>query len=354
MALQQYNIYAGLSPCRVVATTNQAGTYVNGPLNNGVNATLTYATGVLTIDSVVVIVGDSVCLIGQTNDNENGIYVCIVTGAVGVAAVLQRRHDMQCIEQIREGMWTTIGAGTVSAGTMVVVVEPLPARFGIDDLILTSAIGAGSGTASTKAASDNAQPTVASVVGATLANHVTVFADTAGSIKEADAAATLEQNLAVTGTVVASGAITSTAGNITSGSSGDLGTFISFAPTAANGTLILAAANAGAAFNTTISNGSMTQSTVYTISDILAATGNIPVSTSAVRMKMVPDVAVAGGSATSTITDAFCTAASVVLAFWQTQTNAAVTRLILPAAGSFNIVTDVDPGSSTINYLIFK
>lgn len=354
MAFQQYNIYAGLSPCRVVATSNQTGTYFNGPLNNGVGATFTYATGVLTIDSVDIVVGDSVCLAGQTNDNENGIYICTVTGAVGVAAVLQRRADMQCIEQIREGMYTTIGAGTVEAGTMIIVVEPLPARFGIDDLILTSAIAAGSGTASTKAASDNAQPSVASVVGATLANHVAVFADTAGSVKEADAPATLEQNLAITGTLIASGAITSTAGNITSGSSGDAGTFISFPATAANGTLILAAANAGGAFNTTISNGTMAQSTVYTIADIGAATGGIPVATGAVRMKMVADAAAAGGSATQNIVDAFCTAASVVLAVWQTQTNPAQIIRVVPGAGSFDIISDVDAGVGTVNYVIMK
>lgn len=354
MSFQQYNIYAGLSPCRVVATTNQTGTYINGPLNNGVGATFTYATGALTIDSVVVVQGDSVALVGQTADNENGIYICTQTGATGVSAILQRRADMQCIEQIKEGMWTTIGAGTVSAGSMFVVVEPLPARFGIDDLILTAAIPAGSGTASTKAASDNAQPTVASVVGATTANALVVFADTAGSVKDADAPTTLGQNLAITGSLIASTLITATDGPITSGSSGNAGTFISFPATAANGTLILAAANAGGAFNTTISNGTMAQSTVYTIGDIGAATGGIPVSTGAVRMKMVADAAAAGGSATQNIVDAFCTAASVVLAVWQTQTNDAVIRRVVPGAGSFDIISDVDAGVGTVNYVIMK
>ena len=133
-----------------MATANQAGTYFNGILNNGVGATLTYATGVLTIDSVVIALGDSVALVGQTAANQNGIYICTQTGSVGVAAVLQRRADMQCIEQIKEGMWTTIGAGTVSAGSMFVLVEPIPAHFGVDNLTFTAAIPAGSGTASSK------------------------------------------------------------------------------------------------------------------------------------------------------------------------------------------------------------
>jgi len=230
MSFQQYNVYSLLSPCRVVATANQAGTYFNGPLNNGVGATLTYATGVLTIDSVDIQIGDSVALVGQTNDNENGIYICIQLGAVGISAILERRHDMQCIEQIKAGMWTTIGAGTISAGSAFVVAEPLPQQFGIDDLILTAMIAAGSGTAGTKAASDNAQPTVASVVGATTTNALAVFADAAGSVKNQTVASTLAFGLTLTtgnltisagnivvtaGTITASGNLSITAGTIT-------------------------------------------------------------------------------------------------------------------------------------------
>lgn len=158
----------------------------------------------------------------------------------------------------------------------------------------------------------------------------------------------------LTGALTVAGAITSTAGNITSGSSGDAGSFISFPATAANGTLILEALNAGGAFNTTIRNSVMGQSTVYSLGDIGAATGGIPVSTGAVRMKMVADAAVAGGAATQNVVDAFCTAASVVLAAWQTQANPAVIRTIVPGAGSFDIISDVDAGAGTVNYMIFK
>lgn len=210
MSFQQYNVYPGFSPVRVVATSNQSGTYFNGLLNNGVGATLTYATGVLTIDSVVVVAGDSVALVGQTNANENGLYICTVTGVVGVSAVLQRRADMQNIEQLKIGQYVSVGAGTVSQGSMFVVCEPLPANFGIDNLVLSAMIPAGLGTASTKAASDNTKTTLASVNGATTINRVAVFSDVSGTIQNQTKANGTEAANAVTASGLA-GVITTSA-----------------------------------------------------------------------------------------------------------------------------------------------
>lgn len=85
----------------------------------------------------------------------------------------------------------------------------------------------------------------------------------------------------ITGNLVVTGSLQSNAGNITSGSSGDAGTFISFPATAANGTLILAAVNAGGAFNTTISNSSMGQSSVISIPDPGVATSKFVLTDSA-------------------------------------------------------------------------
>ncbi len=68
-------------------------------------------------------------------------------------------------------------------------------------------------------------------------------------------------------------------GNITAGSSGNAGTFISFPATAANGTLIISALNAGGAFNTTIRNSVMGQSSVISIPDPGAATANFLLDT---------------------------------------------------------------------------
>jgi hypothetical protein len=108
------------------------------------------------------------------------------------------------------------------------------------------------------------------------ANALAVFSNASGDIKAATGASTFGQDLTV------AGALASTSGNITSGSSGDAGSFISFPGTAANGTLILAAANAGGAFNTTISNAtSVGQSQVISIPDVGAATGKFLVNTAA-------------------------------------------------------------------------
>lgn len=252
---QQYNIYPGFTPVRLVSTSNISGTYYNGPTNNGLDATLTIAASSLTIDSVVCNVGDRVLLQTQTNTNEQGIYV---VNSIGSTVVLKRAADMQSLEQIRAGQFVSVAAGSVNAGNFFTVIEPLPAILGINGLLFNSLPSAGA---------------VSFSGGPSTANSLPVFSDTAGNIKPANAApVTLGQNLAVTGSGLFSGPLSSTSGNITSGSSGDSGTFISFPATGSNGTLILAAANAGGAFNTTISNGTMGQSSVITIPDPGTAT----------------------------------------------------------------------------------
>jgi hypothetical protein len=128
--VEALNASTQLAPVRLVATSNQSGSYVNGPLNNGVGATFTYATGVLTLDSVVVNLNDFILLSGQTLLYQNGIYQCTQQGATGVAAVLTRRGDFQCIEQLKIGQNVFIGAGTTNAGASAVLVEPMPAAFG--------------------------------------------------------------------------------------------------------------------------------------------------------------------------------------------------------------------------------
>jgi hypothetical protein len=184
--------------------------------------------------------------------------------------------------------------------------------------------------------SDPAKTKAVMAGSAVVVNHIAKFIDTAGTVDD-----------------TAGPAINS--GNIQAGLSGTAGTLISFPAAAANGSLIMAAVGNAGNFNVTLSSVStQAQSTVYTIGDIGAATGGIPVATGAISMKKVADAVVAGGAAANTVTDAFCTAASVVLAFYQTQTNPAVIQVIVPGAGSFSVVSDVDPGASTINYVIMK
>lgn len=256
MSFQQFNKYPWLTPVRVVATSNQSGTYNNGPSNNGVDATFTYATGALTIDSVVVVAGDRVLLSDQTNTNENGIYVCTQTGATGVAAVLQRAADQQCIEQLLVGQYVTVAAGSVNAGGAFVMVEPLPAHLGIDALSWLSQVAVGAVTFSGPASS---------------ANELVAFSDTAGNIKAPTTTSTLPFGL-----TLSTGNFAASQGNVTAGSSGHAGVLTSFPSAAANGSFIFAAVGNAGNFSATLSpKSTLGQATVYTLPDPGAATANV-------------------------------------------------------------------------------
>lgn len=246
-----------LTPVRLVSTSNVSGTYYNGPNNNGIGATLTVAASSLTIDSVVCAVGDRVLLQTQTTTYQQGIYV---VSSIGSTVVLTRADDQQSIEQMKPGQYLSVGAGSVNAGNFYTLIEPIPNAIGVD------------------AISFNADPSAGGVSfsgGASTANALAVFSDTSGNIKAATTTTTLGQSLAVTGAFTASTSITATGGPITSGSSGDAGTFISFPATATNGTFIFSALNAGGAFDTTLRNSVMGQSSVISLPDPGAATANV-------------------------------------------------------------------------------
>lgn len=101
------------------------------------------------------------------------------------------------------------------------------------------------------------------VVLPTIANHLMVSTDTAGTLGN------------LTGTAINDG-------SIQAGRSTIAGTFISFPSSAANGTLIFAATNAGGAFNTTVTNAaSVGQNQVISIPDVGAATGQFVAKTAA-------------------------------------------------------------------------
>lgn len=129
------NTFTQLAPCRVVATSNQAGTFF-APSSSGVGTTLTYtAAAALTIDSVALSVNDRVLLQNQTSAFQNGIYVVINAGSASTSAVLQRAGDFQSIEQMKTGQFVPIGAGTVNAGFMFTLVEPLPTTINVSSIV---------------------------------------------------------------------------------------------------------------------------------------------------------------------------------------------------------------------------
>lgn len=59
----------------------------------------------------------------------------------------------------------------------------------------------------------------------------------------------------------------------------------------------------------------------------------------------------AGGSATTTITDANITASSIVVADWASQANAVQIEKVTPSASTLTILSSGDPGASVLNYV---
>lgn len=169
----------------------------------------------------------------------------------------------------------------------------------------------------------------------TIASNIIVSTDTEGTLAN------------TTGTAI-------NRGSIQAGLSGDAGTLISYPPTDANGSLIISARDAGGAFNTTIRNSAMGQSTVYSMGDIGAATGGLVVSTAAIRMKSVHEAAAAGGAVTQSFTDAFVTSGSVIVGNWVTQATPASVLKIVPGTGSFVVTSTADAGVGTFSYIVTK
>ena len=190
-----------LTPVRLVSTSNIAGTYSNGPGNNGVGATLTVAASSLTIDSVVCAVGDRVLLQAQTNTFQQGIYI---VQAIDTTVVLERSADQQSVEQLKGGQYTVVSAGTVNSGSVLTLVEPLPNAIGVDAIVYTAIPLSTSG--------------VSFSGGASTANALAVFSNTTGDIQAASAPTTLGQSLSVTGS------LSSLTGALISGASGTAGT----------------------------------------------------------------------------------------------------------------------------------
>ena len=175
---------------------------------------------------------------------------------------------------------------------------------------------------------------------------------------------------------IATGNLALTLGALTLGSSGHASSLTLFPGTAANGTLLIVPVNAGGAFNTTISNGVMGQTTVFTLPDpgnalsrilvgatatpftanhslVASGTGGL-IADAGYQMKSVAQAAVAGGAAAQTVVDAFCTAASNVIAVWNDTTNAVTIQKVAAGVGQFVVTSSADPGASHINYIITK
>lgn len=154
------------------------------------------------------------------------------------------------------------------------------------------AIGAGTGIITLSVAESN-------VVLPVVSGDFAVFSGTSGALADlgylpSDAAKTkvvmagsavqvgyIAHFVDVNGTVDDTAANVTNPGDISAGLSGTAGRLLSFPATAANGSFIISARNAGGAFNTTLRNSTMGQSTDYSIPDSVTATAQIVVAPAA-------------------------------------------------------------------------
>lgn len=102
--------------------------------------------------------------------------------------------------------------------------------------------------------------------------------------------------------------------------------------------------------------------TVVVMANAAVVSGNLAkfadtsgtVADQGVAMKSVAKAAVAGGAASQSVSDAFCTSASCVIANWSDTSNAVEIETVTAGNGSFTVVSTGDPGASHINYVIYK
>jgi hypothetical protein len=89
-----------LNSVKFLSDTNFSATYDNGTA--GIGATLTATTtGVINIDNNNIVVNNEVIFNGQSNDFENGVYVCTTEGDLLTQAIFTRRSDFdQSVETI--------------------------------------------------------------------------------------------------------------------------------------------------------------------------------------------------------------------------------------------------------------
>jgi hypothetical protein len=195
--------------CKVVADSNFASSYAQGPNGNAIGATLTAsAAGTTTIDGYVLQTNDYVLIAGQSLNPQNGPYVVTQAGTASLPTILTRRDDFNAYGQYTSGYELPIALGTTFGGSIWVLQSPKPVNIGVDPAVFlspgtggglylqisnnlddvanagTARTNLGLGTAATKAASASGDATVASVSGATVLNNVLIAADTAGTVKD--------------------------------------------------------------------------------------------------------------------------------------------------------------------------
>lgn len=140
VSIKEFRKEQQLTSVRLVRDTNLSGTYSNGPINNGVGATLTTNANTLTVDSVAVENGNRVLLINQTNSFENGIYQISNVNDPDFNIVLTRTDDFQTFDQMRPGYYIPVSAGSTYNGTTFAVVEPQVQQVGVSGVTIVNTV----------------------------------------------------------------------------------------------------------------------------------------------------------------------------------------------------------------------
>ncbi len=165
-------------------------------------------------------------------------------------------------------VWLRVSVSTVAGVTTYSLVTPTEGSGTFSSIVLNA------GTA--------AAPSL-SFTGDTDTGIYRVAANTVGiSANGALVASIGTTGVAVTGLVSATTTVTGLTG-VVAGASGSAASLVSFPATAANGSLIISALNAGGAFNTTIRNSAMGQSSVVSIPDPGAATSSFVLNNATVN-----------------------------------------------------------------------
>lgn len=135
--------------CRAATTADLTATYDNGNFGIGAKLTNASALAALTIDTVVLVVGDRVLVKDQTNQEENGIYIVTIVGSGSIAWVMTRATDYDQASDVTSGDFFTIGAeGAVNGKTQWIQLEDISV-MGAENIIFESNIVAGAGITKT-------------------------------------------------------------------------------------------------------------------------------------------------------------------------------------------------------------
>lgn len=266
---------------------------------------------------------------------------------------------------------TAINGGNIQAGLSGTagIISSFPGTAAKGHLSLTAVANTGD-TTTTISNAAMGQASVVSIPdpGASTANFITSAIAGAGT------------------QTISTGSLSVAAGNLSAGVSGAAGTVSSFPATAANGSLILAAANNGSGdFSTTISNaGTIPQSQVVSIPSVGASTGQFLVKTAAftngglvqasgtagltvdsgiltANVQLKTNIKAAqsaniggGGVGPINITVTGATSSSVAVATVLSSSNAVSILKVAAGTNLIAVTFSADPGASAIiNYVVF-